>query len=105
VKTYIHKDFHHNPIGDDSVSRIYHAIVPSFVHHGECMTFTPIGNIDERYFAIEGKLHGELIHNYGLHKRQFYMRDIVVSNFPFLPDKPMRKDYKSERNRFTTLEV
>lgn len=94
----------------DVASRVVSQALSAFNTHGECRVNYGNGEVWEHCFMNHGELHGIYMHynQYGTlqQKYLFYHGKRIKRKYSaWLPEKPTRKEYKSNRNRFQTLEV
>lgn len=77
--------------------------------HGETMEWYFNGDLKEHSYHYNEIPHGEGLLSYQysqeLNLRDFRYHAKVLKNFPFLPQKPVPKPYKSSRTRLDTLEL
>lgn len=83
------------------------------VPHGEFKVYHDNGKLAKHCFLLNGRHHGEYTEFYtdGSIENQMFAiyKDMNVPSvkmkIPFLPTKPARKEYKSNRTRYQTLEI
>ena len=78
--------------------------------HGERILFHEDGQRSlpkEHFFNIYNKAHGEYLaydEEGELEQHDFYLNNRLI-RIPFLPSKPLRIPFKSNKTRFQTLEI
>lgn len=76
------------------------------VLHGEYVGYLEDGTQDISKFFYKGKHHGDGWFIFrGDIELIYWYKGSARGSFPFLPKKPARKNYKSNRNRFQSLEL
>lgn len=77
--------------------------------HGEYRAYGNEGVLLFASFNYHGVTHGDVWVTNGVRQneggRGFMMHDYAVEAFPFLPPKPPKVPYQSDRTRFQTLEI
>lgn len=91
---------------DKKVLWIHHFMLGD-KEHGHAQMYTQDGSFFVDLCAFYNKEHG-MTNFYNpdgsLKFKRFSYKNEKVEGFPFLPEKPARKNYKSKRNRYLTIE-
>ena len=92
---------------DKSTLWIHHFLLGN-KEHGQVHMYCQDGSFLADFCAFQNKEHGLAIFyepDGSLKFKRFSYKNKKVEDFPFLQEKPARKNYKSTRSRFQTLEI